>query len=156
LDSLPPRSRSDFAAACAERLARSAERDSAPGSNEARRTLEHLWEALSDDSTADLAADLLSLESLGDDLDQDHCAATAYAMQALSAADAQEAEWAAQRAFATAFDAAVDSVATRFDPVEEDAQHPSVQAEYLAQTSQLVLIERGALTGETLASLRST
>ena len=174
LAELPMWSRALFAALCARRLAPAY---TASGAQDAERKAAlfaelhaRLWRALASHqqqaselaAAAEAALTLLPPDEEREaELAEDAVAALAYALRAMSGDDAQNAVWAAERAY-NAVDAFVqaESLASGNTVIDDGAllRHPLVQAELQRQHEDLVAatqLAQGRRSVDTLEELRA-
>jgi uncharacterized protein YjaG (DUF416 family) len=141
LESLLPRMRVAFAAACAERLRPAylafAERAGAGDPEAFEASLDRLWSDLdehpmTDDELRDRIEECMALIPQEDDgawsaeqaYAEDAAAALAYALRCRQSGQSQEAAWAARRAYE-----AIDYYVTALGTNDQVLSHPLVQAE---------------------------
>lgn len=159
LELLPRALRVAFAASCAQRLLPAYAAFSAvsgQGSpNEVEQAIGRVWSGLFDPSMPEVERDIARIMELipredGDEwfseqpYAEDATAALAYALRTAKSGEAQEAAWAARRAY----EALDHHVMNRLgiEGEEEVLSHPLIQAEFVRQDRDLAMLESAAGT----------
>jgi hypothetical protein len=140
LRGLEPRRAAAFAAACAQRIIARTD-TTAESVDFAAAAVAAAWAILSGEAAETAEHLLAGFEELSaDQQDTDHAAAAYFALASALEAKVDDAEWAASRAFADAFECSHASSSV-MRPLEVDAMMPAVQWEYDQQARDLTVVE---------------